>query len=72
MGKKKKIRKKDINRQLLHSIFALQDERKYIHSLAQSSLDNSGNVSRKQKIAEAKYLFLLKEARHRDMSLFRY
>lgn len=68
----RKISRREIDEQLLRAIFTLEDERKYIQSIAENSIDATGDVYRKEKLAEVKYLFLLGEARHREMRAIRY
>ncbi|WP_106495635.1 YaaL family protein [Lentibacillus sp. Marseille-P4043] len=68
----KKVKRKDIDEQLLDSIFTLEHEWKQIRSLVEKSIEPLESSICKQKLAEAKYLFLLREARHRKVSAIRY
>ncbi|GGB50916.1 DUF2508 family protein [Virgibacillus dakarensis] len=68
----KKIKKKDIDEQLLDSIFTLEREWKQIRSLVERSIEPMDTSIYRENLAQAKYLFLLREARHRKISAIRY
>lgn len=64
----KKIKKRDMDEQLLEAIFALQREWKQIESLVERSIEPTPDGQNKEALARAKYLFLLREARHRNIN----
>lgn len=64
----KKVKKRDIDEQLLESIFALQQEWKQIESLVKRSIEPTLEGQNREALARAKYLFLLREARQRKIS----
>ncbi|MEN1966487.1 YaaL family protein [Lentibacillus sp. N15] len=68
----KKIKKKDIDEELLDAIFTLEREWKQIRSLLEKSIEPMDSSVHMEKLAEAKYLYLLREARHRKISAIRY
>lgn len=68
----KRIRKQDIDQELLDSIFTLEREWKQIRSIVEKSIEPMETSLCKKSIAEAKYLYLLFEARHRKISAIRY
>ncbi|WP_404450774.1 YaaL family protein [Virgibacillus necropolis] len=70
MGKKHK--KKHVDEKLLDTIFVLEREWKSIESIVAKSIEPTTTVMNKEKSAQAKYLFLLREARHRKISAIRY
>ncbi|WP_047980687.1 YaaL family protein [Ornithinibacillus contaminans] len=73
MGRKKKRRRKrEVDELLLDSIFSIEHEWKQIKSIVSKSIDSSINGRSTEKIAQAKYLFLLREAKHRKISAVRY
>ncbi|MEC5425024.1 YaaL family protein [Virgibacillus sp. C22-A2] len=69
---KKKIKKKDMDGQLLDSIFAIEREWKQIESIMEKSIEPSVSGRQRETLAQAKYLFLLREARRRKVSAIRY
>lgn len=64
----KKIKKSDMDEQLLDSIFKLENEWKHISSLLEQSIDRPVHAVNREALAQANYLFLLREARHRKVS----
>ena len=64
----RKIKKKDIDNQLLDAIFSLQSEHKQVQSIIDISMEPTINGYYQAKLLQAKYLFLLREARHRGVS----
>jgi len=69
---RKKARKLEIDRQLLDTIYKVQYEWQQIESIVESSVEPSSEIIYTQNLAQAKYLFLLREARHRNVSANRY
>ncbi|WP_068675884.1 YaaL family protein [Oceanobacillus sp. Castelsardo] len=63
----KKIKKKDVDAELLHSIYQLESEWKQIRSIMEHSVEASQIGRLQESLAQAKYIFLLKEARHRNL-----
>ncbi|MBP2257102.1 YaaL family protein [Virgibacillus alimentarius] len=61
-------KKKEIDQQLLESIFTLENEWKQIQSLLENSIEPIDSIIYKKGLARAKYLFLLREARHRKIN----
>ncbi|WP_042220819.1 YaaL family protein [Oceanobacillus manasiensis] len=68
----KKIKKSDMDEQLLNSIFRLESEWKQISSLLEQSIDRPAHAVNIEALAQANYLFLLREARHRKVSAMSY
>ena len=69
MGKKRKT--KDVNHELLDTIIQAEQEWKQIRSIVEQSMEPSINGMQQEAIARAKYLFLLPEARLRNISAVR-
>ncbi|HLQ72903.1 MAG TPA: YaaL family protein [Bacillota bacterium] len=65
---RKKKRKKLAEQQLLDSIFALESEWKHIQQIVEQSIEPSENSLNHLRLAQAKYMFLLGEARHKNLS----
>ncbi|SFB31357.1 Protein of unknown function [Lentibacillus halodurans] len=70
MGRKK--RKREVDEQLLNSLFTIEHEWKQIQSIVEKSIEPTADGFYKQDLAQAKYLFLLREARRRKISAIRY
>lgn len=68
----RKIKKRYVDQALLNSIFEIEREWKHIQSIAAKSIDPTDFSSIYEKLAREKYLFLLREARHRNISAVRY
>ncbi|WP_339230776.1 YaaL family protein [Oceanobacillus sp. FSL K6-2867] len=69
MGKKRK--RKDVDNELLDTILRVEQDWKDIQSIVQQSMEPSLNGMQQEAIARAKYLFLLREARLRNVSAVR-
>ena len=69
---RRKAKKKEVDLELLHTIYKLQWEWKQIQNLVDNSIEPMEESLYKQSIAQSKYLFLLREARYRDLSAIRY
>ncbi|MFD1849288.1 YaaL family protein [Oceanobacillus bengalensis] len=67
----KNIKKKDMDKQLLASIFSFEKEWKQIQSIMDRSIDPTQDGYVQLAIAEAKYVYALREARHRRLSAIR-
>ncbi|MBY7141571.1 YaaL family protein [Virgibacillus sp. NKC19-3] len=62
------INKTDVDGELLDAIFALEREWKQIESIVDKSIESPYTSHRLEALAQAKYMFLLREARHRKIS----
>ena len=69
---KKRLKKKEIDEHLLSTINKLRDEWQQIQSIVEKSIDPADSSLYQQSLARAKYLFLLREARHRNLSAKRH
>lgn len=72
MARKSKKLKRSVDEQLLDSIFTIEREWKQIQSIVEKSIEPTEDGYFKQNISQAKYLFLLREARRRKISAIRY
>ncbi|WP_047986296.1 YaaL family protein [Ornithinibacillus californiensis] len=72
MGRKKRKQKREVDELLLDAIFSIEHEWKQIKSLIGRSIEPTFEGSSTEKLAQSKYLFLLREARHRKISAVRY
>ncbi|TFJ93025.1 YaaL family protein [Lentibacillus salicampi] len=70
MGRKK--RKREVDEQLLDSLFHIEQEWKQIQSIVDKSIEPTDVGFYHQNLAKAKYLFLLREARRRKISAIQY
>ncbi|TQS76383.1 DUF2508 family protein [Ornithinibacillus gellani] len=68
----RKVKKKDIDQELLAAIFNVEFEWKQIRSIVEKSIEPTVDGQKREAIAQAKYLFLLREARRRKISAIRY
>ncbi|MFA1819577.1 YaaL family protein [Virgibacillus oceani] len=64
----RKIKKKDMDAELLDAIFSLQSEWRRVQSIIDQSMEPTTNGYHQAKVLQANYLFLLREARHRGVS----
>lgn len=64
----RKLKKKYIDTELLDSIFALEREWKQIRELGMRSIDRTLESIAAEQVAQAKYLYLLREARRRNVN----
>ncbi|GAA0437906.1 MAG: YaaL family protein [Bacillota bacterium] len=64
---KKKITRKDVDGELLDTMIRLEKERKQIESMVSRSIESTSDGYHWEAFAQAKYLFLLREARHRNL-----
>ncbi|MFS0673832.1 YaaL family protein [Ornithinibacillus sp. 179-J 7C1 HS] len=72
MGRKKKKQKREVDELLLDAIFSIEREWKQVKSIVGRSIEPSFDGSSTEKLAQSKYLFLLREAKHRKISAIRY
>ncbi|HLR08614.1 MAG TPA: YaaL family protein [Bacillota bacterium] len=70
--RKRRIRKRDIDKALLESIFVLEREWKQIQSIMEKSVETTEESLYMEHLAQAKYLFLLREAKRRQISALMY
>ena len=64
----RKLNKKQVDAELLHAIFVLEKEWKQIRELGSRSIERTLESRAAEKLAEAKYLYLLREARRRNVN----
>lgn len=69
---KKKLKKKYVDKHLLETIYALQWEWKRRDMIVENSVEASDTSLYNRSLAQAKYLFLLREARHRQINAAEY
>ena len=69
---KKRLKKRELDEHLLNTINKLRDEWQQIQSIVEKSIDPADSSLYQQSLARAKYLFLLREARHRNLSAKRH
>ncbi|AUJ24486.1 DUF2508 family protein [Virgibacillus dokdonensis] len=63
----KKIKKRDVDRELLNTLKELELEWKQIESIVSRSVEFTLEGNYWERVARAKYMYLLKEARHRKL-----
>ncbi|WP_117167960.1 YaaL family protein [Paraliobacillus sediminis] len=63
-----KIKKQDVENRLLEEIFRLKDNWMQIKMIIEKSVEPSEIALYDLKVAETKYFYLLREARHRKIS----
>lgn len=61
-----------VDEELLNVIFSVEDEWRNLRHIVDRSVDPLNEARYKLKLAEATYMFLLKEAKHRKVSALRY
>lgn len=66
----RKLKKKDVDAELLNSIFAVEREWKQLRDLGMKSIDRTLESIAAEQVAQAKYLYLLREARLRNVNAF--
>lgn len=69
---RRKRRQREVDRQLLDAIFTLETEWKKLRYIIDNSIEPMAESQQTLQLAEAKYMFLLKEAKHRKISALRY
>lgn len=69
---RRKKRQREVDRRLLNAIFVTEKEWKNLHYMIDNSIDASPETEQYLLLQEAKYMFLLKEAKHRKISVLRY
>ncbi|WP_182201645.1 YaaL family protein [Paraliobacillus salinarum] len=68
MSMVKKYKKQEVDKRLLQDIFRIKNELAKIQDIIEISFEPSEIGLYELKIAEAKYFYLLREARHRGVS----
>lgn len=63
---------KQVDQELLDVIFSAEKEWKQLRKIVDNSVDPLDESRNMLKLTEAKYMFLLKEAKHRKISVLRY
>lgn len=66
---RRKRRRQAVNQQLLDALFACEAEWKKLLQISENSIDFRFESKHLLHLAEAKYSFLLREAKHRNISL---
>lgn len=74
MGETMKRRKKqrEVDRELLDAIFRIEAEWKRLRNIVDNGIDPVTETRQKLGLVEARYMFLIKEAKLRKVSLLRY
>lgn len=61
-----------MDRELLDTIFEVEAEWKKLRHIVDNSVEPMDESGKKLQLSEAKFMFLLKEAKHRKISVLRY
>lgn len=69
--KKKKLQR-ELDRSLLESIFVLEAEWKQIQSIMANSIEPMDESRYRLQLSQAKYMYLLKEAKRREINYLHY
>ncbi|MEI3613548.1 YaaL family protein [Pseudogracilibacillus sp. SO30301A] len=69
---RRRRRQKEVDHELLDVIFTLETEWKKLRYIIDNSIELMEESQQTLQLAEAKYMFLLKEAKHRRISALRY
>lgn len=67
----RRVEKKHIDTELLDAIYALEKDWKQIQEIGALSIERTEESRSIETLARARYLFLLREARHRNVSALR-
>jgi Protein of unknown function (DUF2508) len=67
----RRLKKSDVDKALLQDIFKMKNDWVSIQSIIDRSVDASEMGQYDLQVAQAKYLFMLREARHRNLSALR-
>lgn len=65
-------RQKETDQALLNALFRVEADWKKLREIVDYSIDPFIEAEQRLQLAEAKYMFLLREAKHRKISLIRY
>ncbi len=69
---KRSRKQREIDRELLDSIFKVEAEWKKLRHIVDNGIDPVLETRQRLLLVEAKYMFLIREAKHRKVSLLRY
>lgn len=69
---KRSKKQRIVDKELLNVIFSVESEWRKLSNIVDLSVDPLDESRQKLKLAEATYMFLLKEAKHRKISALRY
>lgn len=69
---RRKKRKRQVDEQLLEAIFTVEREWKRVQSIVEQSIEPTIDGQNRVAIAQAKYMFLLREAKRRQLNALRY
>lgn len=69
---KRSKKQRIVDKELLNVIFSVESEWRKLRNIVDLSVDPLDESRQKLKLAEATYMFLLKEAKHRKISALRY
>ncbi len=69
---RRRKRQIETDQSLLDAIFQIEAEWKKLRHIVDNSIDPTITTEQKLKLVEAKYMFLLREAKVRKISLLRY
>lgn len=70
--KRRRKRQREVDRELLDTIFTVEAEWKKLRNIIDKSIEPMIESRQQLQLSEAKYMFLLKEAKHRKISVLRY
>lgn len=68
----RKRTQKKVDQDLLNVLFSAESDWKKLRKIVDNSIDPLDESRQLLQLAEAKYMFLLKEAKHRKVSALRY
>lgn len=68
----KKLRKEDIDQELLNALYQVEGEWRQIQDIVRKSIDPSQNGMKEELLAKSKYMMLLREARIRNVKATRF
>lgn len=69
---RRKKKQSEVDRELLDATFAIESDWRNLRHIVDRSIDPLDEARNKLLLAEAKYMFLIKEAKHRKISVLRY
>lgn len=72
LSMKRKRRKRETDQALLDAIFHVEAEWKKLQDILEHSIEPMEETTQQLQLAESVYMFLLREAKHRKISLLRY
>jgi len=68
----RKKRRRETDQALLDTLFSVEAEWKKLRHIVDNSIDPLMETEYRLKLVEAKYMFLLREVKHRKLSLLQY